>query len=135
MATGTRPGGVTLVAVFIWISGAINILGGVLALIFQNNPDVELSLGGRPGTITYGIIAILLGIVVIAVSGGILNGSRGARIIVTIVQIVAILGSIFAIFAYPATLWQSILNIVIALIPIFLLYSPKANAFFGDSAD
>ncbi len=86
---------------FIWISGALNILGGILALIFQNNPDVEINLGGRPGTIAYGILAILLGIIVIAVSGGILNGSRGARTIVTIVQIVSILGSILAIFMLP----------------------------------
>ena len=135
MAATERPGGVTLVAVFIWISGAFNILGGVLALIFQNNPDVEVNLGGQVGSITYGIIAILLGIIVIAVSGGILNGSRGARILVTIVQVIAILGSVFAIFAYPATLWQSVINIVIALIPLILLYSPKANAFFGTSAD
>jgi hypothetical protein len=133
MAATERPGGVTLVAVFIWISGALNILGGILALIFQNNPDVEINLGGRPGTIAYGIIAILLGIIVIAVSGGILNGSRGARTIVTIVQIISIIGSIIAIFMLPGQLWQSILNIVIALIPLILLYSPKANAFFGSS--
>lgn len=129
--TGPRPGGVTLVAIFIWIGGALNVLGGVLALITQNTPGVEIA-GGRGATITYAIISIILGIVIVAVSGGIMRGSRGARTIVTIAQAISIINAVFAIFVAPGQLWSSIGTIVLAAIPLVLLYSPKANAFFED---
>ena len=66
-----RPGGVTLVAVIAWISGAVNIIAGILLLIAAIM---------APDALWFGLVQLALGIITIVVSLGLLRGSsRGAH--------------------------------------------------------
>ena len=65
---GARPGGVTLVAVLAWISGAVNIIAGILLLIAAIM---------APDALWFGIVQLALGIITIIVSIGLLRGSNG----------------------------------------------------------
>ncbi|MET0813083.1 MAG: hypothetical protein ABWY03_08510 [Microbacterium sp.] len=115
MAT-SRPFGVTLVAIIAWITGALQIITGIIALF--------------GGNLTLGIVAIVVGVITILVSLGLFGGSNGARIIVTIVFLLNIGGSIYLIFAHPNQVWSAIGSIILPLIGLILLYTSRANAFF-----
>lgn len=114
---GQRPVGVTLVAVIAWISGALNIIGGI----------IQLLPGGQ--NFGAGVWALIVGIVTIVVSLGLFRGSNAARIIVTIVFVLNLLSAFFLLFS-PFTFWSALFSALLAVIGIALLFTRPANAFF-----
>ncbi|MEN2738172.1 hypothetical protein ABCS02_10290 [Microbacterium sp. X-17] len=112
-----RPFGVTLVAVIAWITGAIQIVSGIVAL-FRGDAGV-------------GWIELAVGVITIVVSLGLFSGNRGARIVVTIVFALNVIGSILIIITNPLSFWAALWSGLFPLIGLFLLYSRPANAFFA----
>ncbi|QEO14611.1 hypothetical protein FLP10_09410 [Agromyces intestinalis] len=118
--TGPRPGGVTLVAVIAWISGALQIIGGV----------IQLFPGGQ--NFGAGVWAIIIGAITIVVSLGLFRGSNVARIIVTIVFAINLVSAFFLLFAGgPGAFWSSLFSGLLALVGILLLYTKPANRYFS----
>ncbi|MDN3494370.1 hypothetical protein QL996_00345 [Planococcus sp. APC 4015] len=129
---GTRPGGVTLVAVLAWISGALNVLGGILLLIGVGAGGTSVdgvALGGGVGA-TAAWISIIIGVLTIAVGVGLLRGSNVARILAAIVFVLNVIATVYTVIASGFSNWSGILSGILALIALILLFSPKANAFF-----
>ncbi|GAA1958210.1 hypothetical protein [Agromyces allii] len=114
---GERPGGVTLVAVLAWISGALQVVSG----FFQILPG-----GGNFGA---GVWAIILGIVTVVVSLGLFRGSNAARIIVTIIFVLNIATAIWLITL--GAFWSGLFSALFPVIGLILLWSKRANAFFS----
>ena len=134
MTSGARrPAGVTLIAVLAWIEGALDIVAGVLLLVFQNDPSVLDAWYGRTALLTSAILGILFGVIVVLIAGGLLRGSRGARIVVTIVQLFAIAGDAFTAFASPSQFAWAAIGALVSLIIIILLWTGRANDFFHSS--
>ncbi|HWD63019.1 MAG TPA: hypothetical protein VG369_11020 [Humibacter sp.] len=129
-STARRPAGVTLIAVLAWIEGAFNIVAGVLLLVSQNDPQVLDAWYGRTALITSAILSILFGVIVVLIAGALLRGSRGARIVVTIVQLLAIVGNAFTAFASPSQFAWAAISALVSLIIIILLWTGRANDFF-----
>ncbi|PJJ65231.1 DUF7144 family membrane protein [Compostimonas suwonensis] len=129
-AAAARPGGVTLVAVLTWISGALNIVIGVVMLFQQSNVELLAQFGGTTGVITAGIVSIVLGLVIVLVARGLLGGSQVARVLVTIVQALALAGAVLGILFAPGQFVSSLVTGLLALLIIILLYTARANAFF-----
>lgn len=125
-----RPGGVTFVAVLAWISGALDITGGVILLFMQNNPAVVSSFGASGGLITSAIVAILLGVIVVAVANGLLRGRNSSRLIITVVEVLSITTGIFLAIAAPTLLSSELVGVVFSVIVLGLLWSRSANAYF-----
>ena len=127
---GSRPVGVTIVAVLAWISGLFSIIGGILLLL----SGLETASMPRGLIVTSAIISILIGIIVILVSLGLFRGSNGARIVVTIVFILNIVNAILQLFQRQDSLWTAILSALPAIIGLILLYTKSANNFFASRA-
>ena len=119
--SGARPGGVTLVAVLAWISGAVNIIAGGL-LIFAAIM--------APDALWFGLVQLILGIITIVVSIGLLRGSSGARLVLTIVFVLNLISALVVIFFQQAQVWSGIVSGVVVLIGLVLLWTPRANEFF-----
>ena len=125
-----RPGGVTLVAVLTWISGLLDVIGGTI-LLFQTSVAATVEqFGGASQLIASAILAILIGVVVIVVGVGLLRGSNGARIVVTVFQVLSIMSSIFLAIAYPAGAIGEYFGVALSVIVLALLWSGRASAFF-----
>ncbi|AZC14924.1 MULTISPECIES: hypothetical protein [unclassified Microbacterium] len=122
----SRPVGVTIVAVLAWISGFFNILGGALILI-----GGALGQGPLLHLVLIAILTIILGVIIIAVSVGLLRGSPGARLVVTIVFVLNIVSAVLLIIGGAETFWTGFFSALPAIIGLILLYTRRANAFFG----
>lgn len=122
-----RPGSVTFVAVLTYINGILNVIGGVILLITRDQVAGSAG-GGVAGITTAAIISILLGIIVIIVARGLLRGSPGARVVVTVVMIVDIVNGIILLFS--GQLVSGIVQILWSLLIIVLLFTRRANGFF-----
>jgi len=129
-AAARRPAGVTLIAVLAWIEGAFNILAGVLLLVFQHEPSVRSAWSSTGSLITSAILTILFGLVVVLIADGLLRGSGGARIVVTIVQVLAIAADAFTAWAFPGQFTWAAISALISLIIIILLWTGRASDFF-----
>ena len=125
-----RPGGVTLVAVLTWISGALDILGGTILLFQTSIASTVEQFGGASQLMASAIFSILIGAVVIVVAVGLMRGSSGARIVITIFEVLSIMSSIFLAIAYPAGAFGEYFGVAIALVIIALLWTRRASAFF-----
>ena len=125
-----RPGGVTLVAVLTWISGALDILGGTILLFQTSIASTVEQFGGASQLIASAILSILIGVVVIVVAVGLMRGSPASRIVITIFEALSIMSSIFLAIAYPAGAIGEYVSILIALVIIALLWTRRASAFF-----
>ena len=112
---GERPTGVTIVAVIAWIIGAIQIVGGILAV---------LAGGGL-----HAWVVVILGILTIAVSLGLFRGSNAARIIMAVVFTLNLVVAVWAI-VIGVDFWDQIVAAVLAIVGLVFLFSAKANAFF-----
>ncbi|WP_314506420.1 hypothetical protein [uncultured Microbacterium sp.] len=113
---GERPVGVTIVAVIAWIIGAIQIVGGILAIIAG---------GGFPAW-----IVLIVGIITIAVSLGLFRGNNTARIIMAVVFVINLLLAIWAIIM-GVDFWDQVVAGLLAVVGLVFLYSRKASAFFS----
>jgi hypothetical protein len=128
--TVARPGGVTLVAVLTWIVGLLDVLAGTI-LLFQTSVAATVEeFGGASQLIASAIFQIFVGVVIIAIAGGLLRGSPSARIVVTVFQVLSIMGGVFLAIAYPPGAIGAYIGIAISLVIIFLLWTGRANAFF-----
>ncbi|WP_440709923.1 DUF7144 family membrane protein [Herbiconiux sp. YIM B11900] len=126
-----RPGGVTLVAVIVWISGALQVIGGVIGLITAPTTAEVNGVPGATGSLTAtAIVAIVLGVITIAVGAALLRGSQLARVLTTIVLALNLASAVYLLLAVPTSVWQGLLNGLLALLGIILLYTRSANAYF-----
>jgi hypothetical protein len=125
----TRPGSVTFVAVLAYINGVLNIVGGVVILFTRDQMVQSSDAGAMAGITTSAILGIILGIVILIVARGLLNGSRFARGIVTIVMILNAISGVILLFSLQ--FFSGILEILWAVVMLSLLYTRRANAFFA----
>jgi hypothetical protein len=102
---GERPVGVTIVAVIAWIIGAIQIVGGILAVI------------AGAGFNAWAVL--IVGILTIAVSLGLM------AIVFTLNLIVAVWAIVIGV-----DFWDQVIAGALAIIGLVFLFSKKASAFF-----
>ena len=112
---GERPVGVTIVAVIAWIIGAIQIVGGILAIFAGGGFDAW--------------VVLILGIITIAVSLGLFRGNNAARIIMAIVFTLNLVVAVWAI-VIGGNFWDPVVAGALAIIGLVFLFSKKASAFF-----
>ncbi|WP_382304034.1 hypothetical protein [Herbiconiux sp. UC225_62] len=118
-------------AVIVWISGALQLIGGVIGLITAPTTAQVSGVPGMTGSLTAtAIVAIILGVITIIVGAALLRGSQVARVLTTIVLALNLASAIYLLAAVPSSLWQGIVNGLLALLGIILLYTRSANAYF-----
>lgn len=125
-----RPGGVTLVAVLTWISGLLDIFSGTI-LLFQTSRSATVEqFGGESQLVASALLTILIGVVIIVVAIGLLRGNNASRIVITIFEMLSIIGSVFLAIAYPAGAIAEYFSIALAVIVLILLWTRRASEFF-----
>lgn len=122
-----RPGGVTLVAVIVWIQGFLSALGGFFLMVGANTPDATMT-----GFNVIGLISLVLGIVTIIVGVGLLRGSSAARVLTTVVLVLSIASAVYAMVTTGNVATQ-IISALLAVIGLILLYTKAASDYFRSS--
>lgn len=116
-----RPVGVTIVAIIAWLSGFVQIVGSIFAIIgglFVTWPAI------------LGWIALVIGVVTLAVGVGLWRGSTAARVIATIVFVLNVAFAILSLFG-GESLWSAIGSGGLSAIGLAMLYTQAANRYFA----
>ncbi|OJX68362.1 MAG: hypothetical protein BGO95_09330 [Micrococcales bacterium 73-13] len=126
---GQRPGGVTLVAVIIWIWALLDVVFGVLSVLALWIPAIIIDLGWGLGVLWNGIVSIVFGVIGFLIAGGLLRGSRLARALVTIWLVLSLIGAVVALV--NGSVLAGVISLVVAILGILLLWAGKAARFFS----
>ncbi|BDZ55388.1 DUF7144 family membrane protein [Agromyces marinus] len=127
---GSRPVTVTIIGLLAFIAGALDMVSGVVLFFLLPVQEVVDGFGGTGPMITAATVSIVIGLVTAVLAGGLLRGSQGARLIVTVLQVLSVIGSLFLAVAYlgiPVGEW---IGIAVSAVVLILLWTPKASAFF-----
>jgi hypothetical protein len=119
---GARPGGVTLVSILAWISGLLQLIGGIVLLFTPAISSTAVMIAAW--------VAIVLGIITIAVGVGLWRGSPVARVIATIVFLLNLVNAIIGMFTASIGIWPALVNMLLAAIGLALLWTKAASDFF-----
>jgi hypothetical protein len=131
-ASVPRPVGVTIVAVIVFVQAFFAVLGGLALIVERNNGDLLSQIEQSSGRVTtYGVAAIVWGLIAFFVARGLWNGAEWARIIIGILQVLNIAGGVYLLFAWSGTyIWQGIWQVGIALFVLYLLFGARGGRFF-----
>lgn len=124
-----RPTGVTVIGIVAYVGGIVDIVGGSMLLVLVTG--AALVANPVPGGLLTAISLIIAGIVVVAVAGALLRGSGVARWIVTVVRGVSLVGQIVALTSGGIALIAGIVSVLISVIVLSWLWTPRANAYFA----
>ena len=127
-----RPTTVTIIGVLAYIAGLLDMVSGVILFFLLPNQDVVDSFGGTGPLITAAVASIVVGLIVVVVAGGLLRGSQTSRLIVTVLQVLSLIGSLFLAVAWreTATATDEWIGIAVSALVLILLWTPKSSAFF-----
>jgi hypothetical protein len=125
-----RPLGVTIVAALAIISGAFDILGGILLLILGSDAEAAEAFGGSALLTTAAITAIAIGVIMVIIAFGLLRGNAVSRIAATVVQAFSLVMSIWLAITQPSTLGTEIPSALLALAVLVLLWSGESTRYF-----
>ena len=116
-----RPALVTVVVVLTVIGGIGSIITGIIAVTVTG------------GVSWAGIILIAFGLIYLAVAKGLADGNPVSRIIVAVVAVLQVVVAVFTMTSTDSSQTRSsaIGSAVVGVILLLILFSPKANAFFG----
>ena len=130
-----RPVTITLIGALAFIAGAIDMISGVLLFFRLSNEEIVANFGGSGGLITAAIGSIVVGLVTAVLGGLLLRGSWVARLVVTVLQVLSIIGSLFLAVAYigDPTVVGEWIGLAISVLLVILLWTPKASRFFAAS--
>lgn len=110
-------------------------IGGVLLLIVGIGTGIDVDGMSGGVIIPLAIVAILFGVIYLAVAKGLSNGNPVSRTIVAIVAIVTVLhliGNLYTAFARTDNSRSTAIGgIIFGVIILAILFSPKANEFFA----
>lgn len=122
--TVRRPSTVTLVVALIVILGVSDVLVGIVAMTAVK--EVDLS----------GIVLIALGLVYLAVAKGLIDGRNWARIVAAAGAALQVVLAIIKIFTADSSSRASAVDTagIVGIIILAILFSAKANAFFGSQS-
>ena len=126
-----RPVVVSIVAIVAFVSGVIDIITGILLLFEGNDPDVSAALGGSGGALANSIGSMLVGTIVVILAFGLWLGNWVSRMIVTVLQALSLIHSLFLAVAWlgnPVGEWA---NVALSAIVLILLWTRPASAYFN----
>ncbi len=131
-----RPGVITFIGVIMIIQAVLNGIGGIVSLALNTQTRILEETGLSSGDLVVsGIVSLVVAAIILLVALMLLGGSRGARILVTIVQVLAVAAAAYHMFAHHtgAYLFSGLITFAIALFVLWALYNERSDEYFESS--
>jgi hypothetical protein len=128
----SRPIGVAVISIVIMIQAVLAIMAGLGLFLERNDESLLSHLDQSSDTVgTYGILAIVWGVVALLVALGLWGGAGWARFLVAIVELLQVVGGVWLLFGWDGHYrTQGVGQIIAAVIVLWLLFNPRADEFF-----
>ncbi len=129
-----RPTRISVAIALSWLAGVLDITAGVVFLLVSSDDALLAVLSvGSSGALATGVGLLVVGAITLAVGAMLSSGANGARGFISVLmgaRIIVHAWAFVALMLIGAT--ESVLGIVIAIVVLATLWSPKSNGFFTD---
>ena len=127
-----RPGSITAVVFLTWIAAILDLIGGVVLVVFAGDEDVQAAADATSSTLSVmGWTLLVMGILVALVAVRLAAGGSGARMLVTILMLVRLGTAVWTLLvagSHVAT--ESITTMVLSGAVLYLLWTGPASEYF-----
>ena len=140
VTSARRPGVVTFIGVILYVQAALAAVAGISLLIWRNDvldwleqEGAPLSDGALTGTIVGEFIAAALALVAAA---GLMRGSSGWRLVVAIVQGIAMAFAVYTLVAHHVggLVYRSVFTLFVGVFVLWALYgNDESDRFFEEN--
>jgi hypothetical protein len=113
-----RPATVTVLVVLVFLGGVAALAAGMLGLFFRGDTSW-----------VYPVIAIVIGLIYLAVASGLSRGSQVARLIVAVVTVLQMINGVWSSVA-SGNWGSAVFAVVWGVAILWAAYNAKASAFF-----
>ena len=135
-----RPGVVTFIAVILYVQGALAAVAGISLLIWRSDIRDWLEQEGAPltdGALTGTIIGeFIAAVLLFLAAGGLMRGSSGWRIVITIVQSLAMALAVYTLIAHHVggLVYRSVFTLFVGVFVLWALYgNDESDRFFEET--
>lgn len=126
-----RPVIVALAVAFVYVTGLLDILLGILVLLSR----YDQSNSGDVLTVSLiGAAIILFGLLIIGIASGVARGSRLSRIALTVYLAIQVPLHALAIAAADVD-WIALIQLALEIFTLVVLWLPPTNRFFRAAAN
>ena len=136
----TRPGVVTFIAVIMYVQAALAAIAGVSLIIWRNDvldwleqEGAPLSDGGLTGTIIAEFVAAVL---LFLGAAGLMRGSSGWRLFITIIQGIAMGIAVYTLIAHHVGgyVYRSVFTLFVGVFVLWALYgNDESDRYFAEN--
>lgn len=134
-----RPGVVTLIGVLIYIQGAMAAVAAIATFAFSASSRVQNAVGlSTAGMVWSGVWEAIMAVLLLLVAGGIMQGSRGFRFLVTLVIGLRMVSAVALMMVYHTGgyLFNALIAVLLGLFVLWALYGyPPSDEFFTRSEE
>ena len=129
----TRPLGITVIVVIMWIQGLLGIVGGLITFFERNNNDLVDHYSASSGTLgAIGIALIVIGLITILLAQALSRGSAGVQLFVGLISAFNLGVAIWGLIALAGTgRVNAIVQGVIAAVVLYILFNRDSQEFFA----
>jgi len=127
-----RPFGITLLMVFGFISGGMNIAGGIFLILDRNSLDLILRSGNSPSQLlTAGIVALVVGSIQLLLASAIGNANSYVRTFYAVIASFNLAMGLWALVAlHSEQRAAGALVVVFSSLILYFLFNSNADKFF-----
>ncbi|MEI2785088.1 MAG: hypothetical protein V9E82_05210 [Candidatus Nanopelagicales bacterium] len=127
-----RPASVSFVVILTWLVAIVTIIDGVILLFASDATLVDAGVNPDTATLT-AWISIVLGLVIALFASALGNGSKFARLLISLLMMVRfVLGGFAIVMLWGSSfMWGAVVLTIIAAFVLYLLWNAKASAWFA----
>ena len=134
--TARAPFGVRFLSILLYVGAILDVIGGIVLITQRNDSDLLDAIDATSSDVTtYGVVAIVMGVIVFLIASALRSGANWARLLVGLIAILRLVGLIWVTVGYHRVHWYDSLapTVIYLLVAGYLFFDDDAKAYYGDS--
>jgi len=129
-----RPGVISFIGFIMVLQAAFGAVAGIVVIALRSTASVIDATGATDSELLFaGIVMLILAGIQGLVGLGVLGGSRVARAIVAVIQILNVMSAAWLMFTHHtgAFLYSGLLSVAVAVFVLWALFNEKADEYYN----
>lgn len=131
------PFGVRFLSILLYIGAILDIIGGIVLITQRNDNDLLDAIDATSSDVTtYGVVAIVMGVIVFLIAAALRSGANWARLLVGLIAVVRVVGLVWVTVGYHRVHWYDSLapTVIYVLVAGYLFFDDDAKNFYRRSS-
>jgi hypothetical protein len=127
------PFGVRFLSILLYVGAILDIIAGIVLITQRNDTELLDTIDATSSDVTtYGVLAIVMGVIVLLIASALRRGSNWARLLVGVIAVVRVVGLIWVTIGYHRVHWYDSLapTVIYVLVAGYLFFDDDARSFY-----